>query len=136
LREISNYLDWGDRSRAYQALRAVLHAIRDRLPVEEAAHLRAELPMLARGFYYESWKPSATPVKIKALHEFYDLVASNCAAADPNVNPLRATEAVMHVLREHLSGDEIDNLRGVFPQELQVIWRAPSAVATTAEARR
>ncbi len=38
-----------DRQRCYNALRAVLFALRDRLTVEEAADLSAQLPMLIRG---------------------------------------------------------------------------------------
>jgi uncharacterized protein (DUF2267 family) len=32
----------------------VLHALRDRLTVEEASDLAAQLPMLIRGLYYET----------------------------------------------------------------------------------
>ena len=41
--------------KAYLALRTVLHALRDRLTLEEAVQLGAQLPMLVRGFYYEGW---------------------------------------------------------------------------------
>lgn len=37
LNEIGDGLGWADRQRAYHALRAVLHALRDRLSVEHAA---------------------------------------------------------------------------------------------------
>jgi uncharacterized protein (DUF2267 family) len=63
--EISDLLHWDDHHKAYHGLRAVLHVLRDRLPVPEAAHLGAQLPMLVRGFYYDNWKPAATPIKIK-----------------------------------------------------------------------
>jgi len=57
LHDIMERLGWQDRHRAYHALRAVLHALRDRLPVDQAAALGAQLPMLVRGFYYEGWHP-------------------------------------------------------------------------------
>jgi uncharacterized protein (DUF2267 family) len=41
-----------DRRRAYRALAAVLHALRDRLTVDEVAQLGAQLPILVRGLYY------------------------------------------------------------------------------------
>ena len=42
--------------------------------MSEAAHLGAQLPMLVRGFYYDEWKPTSTPVKFKTTQEFYDAV--------------------------------------------------------------
>jgi uncharacterized protein (DUF2267 family) len=53
-KELLEELDWQDRHAAYLALRATLHALRDRLTVEEVAELGAQLPMLIRGFYYEA----------------------------------------------------------------------------------
>jgi len=52
LNDILGQLGWQDHHRAYHALRAVLHALRDRLTVDQAAALAAQLPMLVRGFYY------------------------------------------------------------------------------------
>jgi uncharacterized protein (DUF2267 family) len=52
LKEIMEELHWEDRHRAYLALRGCLHQVRDRLQVEEVAHLGAQLPMLVRGIYY------------------------------------------------------------------------------------
>ena len=49
------------RQQSYAALRAVLHALRDRLPVQESADLAAQLPVLIRGIYYEGWDPARVP---------------------------------------------------------------------------
>ena len=57
LDEIMDELALQDRHTAYVALRGTLHALRDRLPVQEAVHLGAQLPILVRGFYYEGWRP-------------------------------------------------------------------------------
>jgi uncharacterized protein (DUF2267 family) len=51
LKDLIEMLDCGDRHEAYLALRATLHAPRDRLTIEEAAQFAAQLPMLIRGFY-------------------------------------------------------------------------------------
>src|SRR5687768_17169423 len=46
-----------DRKVAWKVLSVVLHKLRDRLPVELAAHLGAELPLLIRGVYYDQFEP-------------------------------------------------------------------------------
>ena len=128
LREISDLLHWDDHQKAYHGLRAVMHALRDRLPVPEVAHLGAQLPMLIRGIYYEDWKPGAAPVKARTAQEFYDLVKENFTA-DRNINPLRLTNGVMKVLGSHLSPGEVEKLRGIFPPHLREIW--PSSESST-----
>lgn len=119
--EISDLLHWDDHHKAYHGLRAVLHVLRDRLPVAEAAHLGAQLPMLVRGFYYDNWKPTATPIKIKTAQEFYDAVRGNFSA-DRNVNPMRLTEAVLRVLAANTSSGELEKVLGIFPLELRALW--------------
>lgn len=46
--------------KAWLALRTALHALRDRLTVEETVHLGAQLPIFIRGVYYEGWKVTGT----------------------------------------------------------------------------
>ena len=118
VKEISDLLHWDDHHKAYHGLRAVLHVLRDRLPVPEAAHLGAQLPMLVRGFYYDNWKPAATPTEIKTAQEFYDAVRENFTA-DRNVNPMRLTEAVFRVLSANTSPGELEKVFGIFPPELR-----------------
>ncbi|RKZ33892.1 MAG: hypothetical protein DRQ37_08340, partial [Gammaproteobacteria bacterium] len=67
LHEITSRLGWDDRRKGYRALRASLHALRDRMPVTEAAHISAQLPLLLRGTFYEGWRPSATPTKARTV---------------------------------------------------------------------
>src|SRR5207302_7966616 len=70
LQELTGLLDGGSRHDAYVTLRATLHALRDRLPIEETAELAAQLPMLVRGFYYEGWDPTGKPVRERSLEGF------------------------------------------------------------------
>jgi uncharacterized protein (DUF2267 family) len=50
LNDVMDALSSRDQHQAYAAMRATLHALRDRLTVEEVAQLGAQLPMLIRGF--------------------------------------------------------------------------------------
>jgi len=125
--EICDLLHWDDRHKAYHGLRAVLHALRDRLPVPEAAHLGAQLPMLIRGMFYEDWKPAAAPIKIKTAQEFYDLVQRHFRA-DRNVNPMRLTEAVLKMLSTNTSPGELEKVLGIFPPELRALWPEREAI--------
>src|SRR5262245_11315930 len=55
-------------------LRAVLHALRDRLPLMAGVRLGAQLPTLLRGVYYEGWRPDRGHVHTRTLEEFLALV--------------------------------------------------------------
>jgi uncharacterized protein (DUF2267 family) len=76
-----------DRQRAYHALRAVLHALRDRLPLNLAAHLGAQLPLLVRGIYYDSWDPQPETTRERKQAEFLERVTAGCRA------PARSTSS-------------------------------------------
>jgi uncharacterized protein (DUF2267 family) len=121
LHDVLERLGWVDRHRAYHALRAVLHALRDRLTVEEAAALAAQLPMLVRGFYYEGWHPHGKPVKERHKEEFLARVAASFRDT-PGVDPERVTRAVFQVLAKHVTGGEVEGVKRTLPAELRSLW--------------
>lgn len=123
LKGIMDRLGTSDRHRAYMALRAVLHALRDRLPVTEAAQLGAQLPMLVRGLYYEGWDPAATPRKERHKEDFLAHVARELrTAAGPAVDPEAAVRAVFAELATRVSAGEIADVKGILPAELRALW--------------
>ena len=122
LKELAEELG-GDRAYAYRALRAVLHSLRDRLPVDVAAKLAAQLPTLIRGVYYEDWDPSRTPLPIHDVDSFLDRVAhEGCMAGETEAS--LAVTAVTRVLRRHVTMGEIDELLAVLPNRLKVLIEA------------
>ena len=115
---------WQDRRLAYHSLRATLHALRDRLTVEEVAELSAQLPMLVRGFYYEGWDPTGKPVKERHSEQF---LARLERELPPNerIDSESAARAVFRVLSERVAGGEIEDLLHVLPSEIRDLWPVP-----------
>jgi len=107
-----------DRQYAYRALRAVLHALRDRLPVDTAAKLAAQLPTLIRGIYYEDWDPSRTPLPIHDVDAFLERIVKEGHMAGETEASL-AVHAVAQVLRRHVTAGEIDEVLAVLPDALR-----------------
>lgn len=120
LEEVARRLESNDHREAYRVLRAYLHALRDRLTVDEAAELAAQLPLLIRGIYYEGWDPSKTPIKYHGLADFLERVADE-AELPGETSASYAVSVAAEVLREHVSAGEIDDIRAQLPQELQPI---------------
>ena len=121
LNELMELLGWHDRHRAYLALRVTLHALRDRLTVEEVAQLGAQLPMLIRGFYYEGWDPTGKPLKERSKEEFLARIEEYFSSDDP-VDPEQVARAVFTVLSNRVTEGEIEDVKHVLPAEIEGLW--------------
>jgi uncharacterized protein (DUF2267 family) len=121
LDDLMQALYWQDRQTAYLAMRATLHALRDRLTVDEVAQLGAQLPMLIRGFYYEGWDPSGKPVRERHREQFLERIEHEFPGAD-RLGYERVARAVFAVLTKHVSAGEIEDIRQVLPAELRDLW--------------
>jgi uncharacterized protein (DUF2267 family) len=109
-----------DREHAYRALRATLHALRDRLAPDEALHLGAQLPTLVRGVYYEGWRLSDKPLRIRDRDEFLGVVAVE--AGDPTLDIESAVHAVLATLADKVTPGEIDDVKAGLPTALRTLW--------------
>ena len=127
LKELADELGGKDRRYAYRALRSVLHTLRDRLPVEVAAKLAAQLPTLIRGIYYEDWEPSRTPLPMRDVEAFLEAVAAEGHMAGATEASL-AVQAVTRTLRRHVSAGEIEEVLAVLPASLRALFEAPARV--------
>jgi uncharacterized protein (DUF2267 family) len=121
LKDLVQVLGQSDRHQAYLALRATLHALRDRLTVEEVAQLGAQLPMLIRGFYYEGWDPAGTPRKTRHKEQFLARIEQELRG-NGSLEPEPIARAVFAVLAQHVSQGEIENVKHVLPAEIRELW--------------
>jgi uncharacterized protein (DUF2267 family) len=121
LREIEEAHGWpaDRRNQSYAALRAVLHALRDRLTVEEGAQLAAQLPLLMRGVYYDGWRPSVVPMKI-GRDEFLDRVAGDLPF-ELQESPEELVKSVLHALRRHITDGEWEDVKSSMPKDLALV---------------
>lgn len=129
LKDVMRTMDWDSRERAYQALRATLHSVRDVLTFEEVVQLGAQLPMLLRGVYYEGWSPKYTPVRLKTVGEFFLLVRIHLGPGAKFTNgQLRDfTHACIHVVAKHISAGELREVKAILPRKLKALVPEPGS---------
>jgi uncharacterized protein (DUF2267 family) len=121
LKDIMQELGWEDRHKAYVSLRTTLHALRDRLTLEETAQFGAQLPMLIRGLYYEGWTPTGKPDKVRHKADFLAPIRAHFQD-DWDVDPEEVARAVLHVITTHVSAGEIEDIKLLLPKELKELW--------------
>ena len=133
LKDIMDRLETVDRHQAYSSLRAVLHALRDRIGPESAARLGAQLPMLLRGLYYEGWDPTNKPTKERHEEAFLARIARELPRATESEVEQGAL-AVLDVLSKHVDRGAAVKIATMFPHDLRKFW--PSFIQTAAKNRQ
>lgn len=118
LKKLEEKIGGGDANQRYQWLKATLQVLRDRLRVDDAAHLAAQLPVLIRGAYYEGWRPAATPSDIDDPEEFCQAIAERLQQP-PGQGVDKLVGAVFQVLEEEISPGEADKIRKLLPERLR-----------------
>lgn len=124
LGDVAAELDGDDHQYAYRALRATMHVLRDRLPVEEASQLAAQLPDVLRGVFYEGWKPSATPARFHTRDQLLERVARE-GAFRGRTEASFAFMSAMAVLRRRISAGEMEDVAAVLPADIADFISSP-----------
>ena len=119
LKDVQDEMSLADQEQAFEVTRAVLHTLRDRLTVEEAADFAAQLPMLLQGLYYHEWAPRDKPIKIRSKDEFLSIIADRLMSRYP---PAEATDAVFKVIEERMSTGEIKDVKSILPAKIRDLW--------------
>lgn len=126
VKELTDVLGVPQERSAYAALRSVLHQLRDRMPVNEAIDLGAQLPTLVRGVYYEGWNQQANPQMIHSADEFVGDLMKKLKGHE-EIHPESAIRGVFLLLSKHVSKGEIDDVIGTLPDEIKAYWPADRA---------
>lgn len=114
--EMMGELHTTDSDKAMHALRAGLQALRDRLSVDEAAQLSAQLPTIIRGMYFEGWDPTGKPLRIRHRDQYFALVRQKYGRDD--VSSEEIAIAVVRVLERHVSQGEMTDVMLNLPRDL------------------
>jgi uncharacterized protein (DUF2267 family) len=119
LRQIEESCGWPKerRNQSYNAMRAVLHAMRDRLTVDEAAHFAAQLPMLVKGVYYDGWDPSRVPKKMHR-DEFLSQIRSEMPPYEVRGGTEKLVTSVAQALRLYVTEGEWQDMKAEMPRDL------------------
>lgn len=126
LKAVSEALGTKDRHLAHRALRAWLHTLRDRLTVDVAAHVAAQLPELLRGAYYDGWVPNNVPVKYDR-EAYVNRFAQEAKVSTDDVP--RIVPAITAVVREHLSPGQLDKALDQMPRDVRTLLEPAPAMA-------
>jgi uncharacterized protein (DUF2267 family) len=124
LKAVSKRLADCERQDAYAGLRAVLHALRDRLPAQSAVNFAAQLPMLLRGLYFEGWTLPEKAGGARSANQFADAVSA-LLPDRYRFNPLMTSEAVFAAASQFISPGEAEKVRAQLPEEIRDLWPHP-----------
>ena len=119
LKIISIRFGWTDEHRAYSALLAVLHTLRDTFPIEQAIGFGNDLPVLIRGFYYDGWKPSENRERL-SKEDFISRV-EEFVMPYPEEETEDIIKAVCMALLDSIAPDEVARLKTILPPYINTL---------------
>lgn len=114
--------DVDNQKKAFAALRAVLHELRDLLPMESCAQLSAQLPLVIRGIFFENWRPRFIPTQEIKKEDFLSAIAETLYPYS-DVNVEETTRGVLQVLAEKLPLGELENIVQNISKEIQDLFQ-------------
>jgi uncharacterized protein (DUF2267 family)/iron-sulfur cluster repair protein YtfE (RIC family) len=123
-------MGYRDRQRASRVVRSVLHALRDRLGVDEAIAFGARLPKAVRGLYYEDWQHRWDPVRFAKDNDFLSQVAAAIKEEDATTDPERIARSILRVLAREMPAGEIEGVISALPGEIRSCWPAGEITPT------
>jgi len=113
-----------DMIRAVRILRAVLHSLRNRLPVSSSLQLISQFPMLIKAIYVDGWKITNQAKNMRHMGDFIESVREEGGPGlirgfTTDYEVKEAIHAVLNVIKRHVSEGEIEDLMATIPEELR-----------------
>jgi uncharacterized protein (DUF2267 family) len=130
INDVADELDT-DRDTAARKCRAVLHALRDRLPPIDAVQFGQGLPMAMKAVYFDNYDIAKTPLRIRSGRRFLDLIYERDGKAAPldfpdNYSILEALRGVYAVLELHMDAEQTGHIKHMLHYEIvRLIEGAP-----------
>lgn len=112
-----------DKKRAFRVFRSILHAVRDRMPPDDAIEFAQGLPIIFKGVFLDQYDISNTPIRIRRADDFLNFIylkAGRTAPLDfPDRQSIRnALSSVFFVLENHMDFGQINHVKNLLNREL------------------
>ena len=112
-----------DKKKAFRVFRSVLHALRDRMPPDDAIEFSQGLPLIMKGVFMDQYDLSRTPVRIRRADDFLHFIYLKAGRAAPLDFPDKqsvkyALSAVFFVLENHMDFGQISRAKNLLNREL------------------
>jgi len=118
LGKIEKEFGWEDRrNQSYTILRALLHNLRDRLPIKQIANFSTQLPMLVRGVFFESWSGEILPDKISREEFVQNIREEFIFSTERSLEEIIA--GVFSILTDAMAEGEREEVLGNLPEDLR-----------------
>jgi uncharacterized protein (DUF2267 family) len=116
------------RNKAARTIRAVLHALRNRLNHEESFQLMAQLPVALKGVYVDGWQFDSNFTRINNIEDFLEEVRKEdmeLAGYDfgNDKSAQKAIAAVFRAMNYFVSEGEFNDFTAKLPEEVKKFIR-------------
>ncbi len=121
LKQIEKEFNWDDRHKAYTALRAVLHTLRDRLNVNQAAAFASQLTIVEKGIFYDGWDPAQVPIKMHR-EVFLENIRQKFLPFPVEYDLEIFANTILRIIRASIDPFEMEKIRSILPDDLKKIF--------------
>ncbi|RIJ42975.1 DUF2267 domain-containing protein [Pontibacter oryzae] len=124
LAKVAEQMGTEDMHQAARVFRAVLQAIRDRLPIHDAIRFSAGLPIIWKGVYFDQYNPTVVPVRMQHRQEWINFIRSKNAFAANNdfqqdSEIIESFQAVFKALHCCIPTQDLQRIKNAMHQDIQ-----------------